>query len=314
MKTDSMICAGIDVAKDRLDIVLFPDGAHLCVGYDRQGLGRLDAFLGAHGVTRVGFEASGGYEWRLLAHLREGSRPAARLQPAQVRAFAKSRLWRAKNDRGDAALIAAFTASLAELPPLPDSRFDDLAAELTYIEQVEDQIATLKTMAETTRIARLKRLHERDAARLHSRRAARIALMVRTIARDAELGRRLQLLVSIKGVGERTALAMIVRLPELGRASREQIAALAGLAPYDDDSGARHGRRHVQGGRKRLRKSLFMSAFCAARCNPDLKSSHRRLRDAGKPHLVATIATARKLIILANAIIQRGTPWTPKNA
>lgn len=312
MNDDSMICAGIDVSKDWLDIALHPGGACVRVVYDAAGLKILDAFLDAHDVGRVGFEASGGYEWRLLAHLRGKERPAGCFQPVQVRGFATSRRLRAKNDRLDAGLIAAYTASLESLPPLPEVRFDALAAELTYIEQLEARIACLKTMAETTRMRPLRRMHEADIARLEKRRVLRIARLIALLARDAELKRRFDLLVSIKGVGERTALAFVIRLPELGSASREEITALAGFAPYDHDSGKRHGRRHVEGGRKRLRKSLFMSAFAAANFNPDLRSHYRRLRQAGKPHLLALIATARKLVILANTIVARGTPWTPQ--
>lgn len=314
MTDTSMICAGIDVSKAKLDIALHPAGPHLRVSYDEAGLKRLDAFLAGHRVGRVGFEASGGYEWRLLAHLRASHVPAARLQPGQVRHFARSRLKLAKNDKLDAALIAAFTASLDALPALPDARFDRLNAELTYLEQIEEQVAMLKTMAETTRAPSLKRLHEQDIARLHKRRQARMLLMATLVAKDDENARRLALLVSIKGIGLRTALALVIRLPELGSISREEIAALTGLAPYDDDSGKRRGRRHVRSGRARLRKSLFMGAFTASRCNPDLKAAYQRMRANGKHHLVATIAVARKLVILANAIVARGTPWTPHHA
>lgn len=314
MTEPSMTCAGIDVSKARLDIALHPAGAHLSVCYDEAGLRRLDAFLAEHRVGRVGFEASGGYEWRLLVHLRETGVPSGRFQPGQVRHFAKSRLRWAKNDKLDAALIAAFTANLDELPPLPDARFDMLGAELTYLEQVEEQIAMLKTMAEATRVPSLRRLHEADIARLQRRRDGRILLICKVIAKDDDLARRLTLLVSIKGIGKRTALALIIRLPELGSLSREQVAALAGLAPYDDDSGARRGRRHVRSGRARLRKSLFMGAFTASRCNPDLKVLYQRLRANGKHHLLATIAVARKLVILANAVVARQTPWTPAHA
>ncbi|MBW7947593.1 MAG: transposase, partial [Sphingomonadaceae bacterium] len=303
MNDPSMICAGIDVAKDKLDIALHPGGRHLEVSYDAGGLKRLDAFLAEHGVGRVGFEASGGYEWRLLVHLRASPVAAARFQPAQIRHFARSRLRLAKNDKLDAMLIAAFTASLDVLPALPDARFDALGAELTYLEQLEEQIALLKTMAETTRTPALKRLHAQDIARLRKRRQARMLLIARRVAKQAELARRLALLVSVKGIGLRTALALLIRLPELGSLSREEAAALAGLAPYDDDSGKRRGRRHVRSGRARLRKSLFMSAFTASRCNPDLKAAYLRLRNNGKHHLLATIAVARKLVILTNTIL-----------
>lgn len=307
----SMICAGIDVSKVRLDIVLHPSGTHLKVAYDAAGLRQLDAFMRRHGVSRIGFEASGGYEWMLLAHLRRGTVAASRFQPGQVRHFARSRLRQAKNDKLDAGIIAAFTASLEKMPPLPDARFDRLTAELTYLEQVETQIAALKTMAETTRPPRLKSLHERDIARLETRRNRHILLMVRLLDDDAVLAQRFALLCSIPGIGPRTALAFVVRLPELGAISREALAALVGVAPFDDDSGSRQGRRHVRGGRARLRKSLFMAAFCATRWNPDLKAYYQRLRQRGKHHLTATIAVVRKLVILANAIVARATPWTP---
>lgn len=313
MTGTSMTCAGIDVSKATLDIALHPSGAHLKVSYDEAGLGRLDAFLAGHRVERVGFEASGGYEWRLLVHLRARRVPAGRFQPGQVRHFARSRLRLARNDRLDAALIAAFTASLDALPALPDARFDRLDGELTYLEQIEAQVAMLKTMAETTRTPSLKRLHEHDIDRLRKRRQTRMLLIAALIAKDDQLARRLSLLVSIKGIGMRTALALVVRLPELGSAGRAQIAALTGVAPYDDDSGKRRGRRHVRSGRARLRKSVFMSAFTASRCNPDLKAFYQRLRANGKHHLAATIAVARKLVILANTIVARGTPWRPKH-
>src|SRR5215471_20004860 len=147
----------------------------------------------------------------------------------------KSRLKLAKNDKLDAALIAAFTANLDALPALPDARFDTLNAELTYLEQIEDQVSVLKTMAETTRAPSLKRLHEKDIARLEKRREARMLLIAALVAKDDELARRRALLVSIKGIGLRTALALVIRLPELGSLSREEIAALTGLAPYDDE-------------------------------------------------------------------------------
>ena len=193
----------------------------------------------------------------------------------------------------------------------------DIQAEFggaqTAIKAASARQAQVKTMAETTRAPEPRRLHAIDIARLEKRRVVRIAHLAALIARDGELNRRLDLLVSIKGVGERTALAFVIRLPELGSASREEIAALAGVAPYDHDSGKRHGRRYVEGGRKRLRKSLFMSAFAATSFNPDLRNHYRRLRQAGKPHLLAVIAVARKLVVLANTIVARGTPWTPQH-
>ncbi|WP_075293391.1 IS110 family transposase [Pararhizobium arenae] len=312
MTDTSMICAGIDVGKSHLDIAIHPGDARLKVAYDTAGLKRLDAFLQEHDVERVGFEASGGYEWRLMVHLRASKRPTARLQPAQVRFFAKSRLQRAKNDRLDATLIAVFTASLETMPALPDARFDRLSAEQTYLEQIEQQIALVKTFAETAVPDIVKRRHAREIARLETCRKMHMLRLEKMVRDDVDLARRFDLLISIKGIGPRSALCLIIRMPELGHASRNEIAALAGVAPYDDDSGKHRGRRKIQGGRQRLRKSLFMCAFTAAWHNPDLAAFYRRLRGNGKQHLCALIAVARKLVILANAVLARNTAWTPK--
>lgn len=310
MTDHSMICAGIDVGKNHLDIAIHPGGHRLRVAYDAAGLKTLDAFVDEHDVDRIGLEASGGYEWRLMAHLRGGKRQAARVQPSQVRHFAKSRLQRAKNDRLDALPIARFIADLEALPALPAARFDALAAEMTYLEQLEQQIVLLKTFAETAFTVSIKRRYLREIGQLETRHKARLLLIAKTVRQDDELAQRLDLLVSIKGIGLRSALCLIVRMPELGHVSRGEAAALAGVAPYDDDSGKHRGRRHIQGGRERLRKSLFMCAFSASRHNPDLAAFYARLRANGKAHLQAVIAVARKLIILANVILNRKTEWT----
>lgn len=307
----SMICAGIDVAKDHLDIAIHPGGASLRVTYDAQGLSQLDTFLDENGVARVGFEASGGYEWRLLVHLRSRTWPCARLQPVQLRAFAKSRLTRIKNDQFDALLIAAFTASLEHLPDLPQARFDKLLAELTYLEQIEQQIALIKTFAETAHMPDIRQRHALEILRLRSCRKDQLLHIEKALRQDAELARRLDLIISIKGIGLRSALGLVIRMPEMGSASRAEIAALAGVAPYDDDSGKRHGKRHIAGGRERLRKTLYMCAFTASRHNKDMAVFYERLRQTGKEHRCAVIAVARKLIIMANTVVTRNTPWTP---
>lgn len=312
MLDTNMISAGIDVSKEKLDIALHPGGQHLMVSYDTEGLNELSRFLAAHGVTRVGFESSGGYEARLLAFLRGSAMEVGRFHAGQVKAFARSRLNRAKNDRRDAFMIAAFTASLEQLPTLPDAAFDGFAEALTYIEQLEDRLVGLKTMLETTRDARLCALHKRDIARLQSRREAEIERLTTQIRTHDALARRLDLIDSVKGVGLRTALAILVRLPELGSMSREEVAAMAGVAPYDNDSGKMAGKRRVAGGRSRLRKSLFMAAFAATQWNPDIKAFYTRLRKAGKQHQLAIIAAARKLIVTVNAIVKKDTPWTIK--
>lgn len=304
-------CAGIDVSKAKLDAFVVPGGEHLVVAYTKEGLRELDAFLVRHKVARIGFEASGGYERRLLEHLRAGSIPAVRVQPLQVRAFGRSKLRRAKNDKLDAKLIALFTSSLEHLPPLPGPLTIELAEHLTFIEQIEDRLVLVKTSLETTSNARLRRLHSAEITRLETRREVELMRLARAVEASSELARRLARVRSIKGIGLRTGLALVIRIPELGSLSREEVAALSGLAPYDNDSGKSAGRRHITGGRPRLRTSLFMAGFSAIQWNPDIKAFYDRLRRNKKHHLTALVAAMRKLVILANAVVARDSDWQP---
>ena len=130
----------------------------------------------------------------------------------------------------------------------------------------------------------------------------------------ADLARRLALVMSVPGIGERTALTLIIRMPELGRVSREEAAALAGLAPFDDNSGQHRGQRHIAGGRGRVRRALFAALPAAFHWNPALIALYDRLKAKGKAHKAALTACARKLLIYANAVVQRGTPWREQTA
>lgn len=302
--------AGIDVAKSHLDLALGPEGQVRRFANTLDGWRAIADLLTRHGVVRVGLEASGGYEAGVAAHLRETGVAVAILQPIQIRAFARVRLRRAKNDRLDARLIAAF---LAEVDPPQRAHHPETAAllaRLTFLEQIEDDMARLKIRREHVVDDDLKALVTEDLARSKARRATLLADLVARLQADPVLARRLELLVSIPGIGRRTAVALIVRLPELGDVSREEIAALAGLAPYDRDSGTSSGTRHIAGGRARVRKSLFAAAMPAAtRWNEALVALRDRLLARNKPPKVALVACARKLLVFANAVIARGIPW-----
>ena len=141
---------------------------------------------------------------------------------------------------------------------------------------------------------------------------AELKRLAASLSQSDALARRLDLVQGVPGIGLRTALAIVVRLPELGRVSREEAAALAGLAPFDDDSGTHRGARRIAGGRARLRRSLYAAALPAAfRWNPALKALYQRLIARGKTHKAALVACARKLPVYANTVVQRGTPWEP---
>jgi transposase len=275
----------------------------------------LHSELAKAGVGRVGIEATGGYERGVVSHLREAGLTVLVLQPIQVRAFAKAHLRRAKNDTLDAALIAAFTATMEKPRIEPDQRLSPLADRLTFLEQIEEDIARFKGRLEHLDDPELRRDVLGDIVRLKARRLTQIRFIARQLRAHRDLAVRLDLVLSIPGIGERTALALVIRMPELGRISREEAAALAGLAPFDDDSGKHRGQRHIAGGRKRLRRSLFAAALPAAfRWNKALISLYARLKAKGKAHNAALIACARKLLVYANTVVARGTPWTEGQA
>lgn len=313
MTQTNIATAGIDPSKSKLDIAVHGQATRWQVENLLPGWRRLAADLAKANVARVGIEASGGYERGAVRYLREKGFTVLLLQPIQVRAFARVHLRRAKNDALDAVLIAAFAALTDQPSRELDERLAELAQHLTFVEQIEEDIARFKTRLEHVGNVRCRRLIMADIARLKARRSAEMLRIVKQLRAHDDLGRRLDLVMSVPGIGERTALALIIRMPELGRVSREEAAALAGLAPFDDDSGTYKGQRHIAGGRGRLRRSLFAAALPAAfRWNKALVALYRRLTMRGKAHNAALIACARKLLIYANTVVQRGTPWAER--
>lgn len=307
--------AGIDTAKDKLDITVHGRPGGWQVDNMSRGWKHLSSELAKAGVERVGIEATGGYERGVVRFLRAKGFTVLVLQPIQVRAYARVHLRRAKNDTLDAALVAACAATIEQSRIEPDARLEELADHLTFVEQIEEDVARLKTRLEHIDDPRLRRLVMTDIARLKTRRAAEMARIVGALRCHSDLARRFDLVQTVPGIGERTALALIIRMPELGRIDREEAAALAGLAPFDDDSGKHEGQKHIAGGRGRLRRSLFAAALPASfRWNKALVDLYARLIARGKAHNAALIACARKLLIYANTVVARGTPWVERPA
>ena len=307
--------AGIDTGKHWLDADLYRRRDPLRVENGPEGHRRLSAWLRERGIKRVGIEASGGYEMDVVAHLRRDGFTVVVFQPAQVRAYAKFHGLLAKNDKIDARLIAACTAAKETIHAAPDPRLAPLAAHLTFIDQIVEDIACNKNRLETCRDPRAQAYWKQEITRLGKLQKAEIALLEEAIRQHRDLAERLDLIASVDGIGLKTAVVILVRIPEIGRLSREQVAALVGLAPYDDDSGSRHGHRHISGGRKRVRWGVYAAALPASLLhNPQLMAMYQRLRAAGKEHKVALVACARKLVIFANTVVARGTPWLPQGA
>jgi transposase len=315
MVNNSMVCAGIDIGKRKLDVAVCGARTSLQVDNTSAGHEKLVRWLQRHKVERAGVEATGGYEQGVVQALRRESIPVVVFQPIQVRAYARFRLKLAKNDKIDANLIAACVASVDNVRAPPDPRFEAFAAAQTLIDQLTDDVVLYKTRLETARDEFSRAFWKGEIAG----RKAQLRGVFKTLRTDmrahADIAAKLDLITSVEGIAEKTAIAILIRMPEIGTLSREQVAALAGLAPYDDDSGRRAGSRHIQGGRSRLRSTLYAAALPAAFFwNPQLVTFYKRLRENGKTHKMTLVACARKLLIFVNTVVARASPWQPKSA
>jgi transposase len=311
MSNHSIVCAGIDTGKLKLDVALAGAADRLQVDNTPEGHATLSAWFSQHRVERVGIEATGLHDRNVIAHLRRDGFTVIRFQPAQVRAYAKFHLQRAKNDKIDADLVADCAAAKKEIHPPPDPRFAPFAEHLTMIDQITEDIARIKTRRATAQEPAIRQAWTDEIKRLGKQRRDNLKALVAAIHKHPDLAQKLDLIASIDSVGLPSAVAFLVRMPEIGTISRERAAALAGLAPYDDDSAQHIGQRHIEGGRERLRKAIYNAAFTGVfHWNLQLKDLYNRLIAKGKHHKVALIACARKLIAVANAVVQRGTPWT----
>jgi transposase len=310
MAKRNTICAGIDTGKRKLDVAIEGRSEQLQVNNTTEGYKALLDWLRSRRVKRIGIEASGGYEQAVVAELRRKRFVVVVFQPAQIRAYAKFHQQRAKNDKIDAALIAACTVAVRKIHPAPDPRLQPFAEQLTMIDQIGEDIARLKNRIESCRVPRLQQIWQEDIARLAKRKNAELKSLVAAIRKHRDLADRLELIHSVNGAGLPTAVAILVRMPEIGQITREQAAALAGLAPYDDESGEHIGERHIDGGRERLRRALYNAALAASfRWNPQLIAFYNRLIATGKQHKRALVACARKLLIFINTVVARRTPW-----
>jgi transposase len=305
------ITVGIDVSKVGLDVYVHPAGESFAVGNDEAGVAALVERLGQFdGLVGIGVEASGRYERLAVAELAAAGLPVVVLNPAQVRSYAQAIGQRAKTDPIDARLIALFIEAVRpQVRPMADVQTQELAALMARRRQLVSMLVTEKLRRQQaspglvrTSIARVVSLLEDDLKDLD--RHIDTTVRGTPVWRDKE-----DLLASVPGIGKTIARTLLAELPELGRLTPKQIAALAGLAPYTRQSGKWRGKDFIGGGRTTVRAALFMGALVAARFNPALKAFRDRLVARGKPKLVALIATARKLLIILNAILRDRKPW-----
>jgi transposase len=305
---------GIDVSKATLDVAI-GDEKPFRVPHSREGLDDLLARLRSHAVALIVLEATGGLEALCAATLAAGGLPVAVINPRQARDFAKATGRLAKTDAIDATVLVAFGWALRPVPrPLPDEATRELDALLDR----RRQLVGMRTMEQN-------RLSGTVPSPIRLDLEAHLEWLDRHIAEvDQQMEQRIRsspiwrekddLLRSIKGIGPVVSRTLLAAVPELGRLDRRRIAALVGLAPMADDSGQHRGVRRIQGGRSSVRSVLYMAALTARRYNPALRAFAERLEAAGKRPKVILAAVARKLLVIANAILRSGQPWNPSFA
>jgi transposase len=299
------VYVGIDVAKAHLDVAW--EKRSWRVSNDAVGHRTLVKCLEKTSAPslHVICEASGGYERALLLALERGGIDFSLVQASRVRQYARACGLLAKTDTIDAQLLARFGQAIA---PPPNKLLPPAQQQLRELEDHRRHLVRL-LVAQQNRRAQLSnktllRLSTRLIVQLRKQIAQIEALLNAAIEQDQELCAKARKLTSIVGVGPRTATLLLAQMPELGQLNRREAAALAGLAPFNRDSGSLHGKRAIFGGRRAVRCGLYMAALVAARRNPVLAPFYQRLRQAGKPPKLALTATMRKLLIVLNSAVK----------
>ena len=310
-----IVFVGIDVSKPRLDVHVRPSGESWSVANDAQGHGELVRKLRGMSPALVVIEATGGYQASVVAELGANGIVVAVVNPRQVRDFAKATGRLAKTDSIDAAVLAHFAESIRPEPrAMPDEVTIELQALVTRRRQLIDMRTAETNRLETCRVLPVRRNIQKMINML-TKQIGKVDDDIDTTIRNSPLWReREDLLSSAIGVGSTTARTLLTQLPELGSLNRREIAALVGLAPFNNDSGKRSGVRSIRGGRSDVRAVLYMATVAAVRFNPQLRSVYARLLAAGKAKKVALIACARKLLTILNAMMRTQTPWRPNAA
>lgn len=305
---------GIDVSKCSLDVAVRPSDEEGRFDNDEAGLDALVEWIRLRAPKLIVLEATGGLEVPITGVLLAAGLPVRVVNPKQVRNFAKAIAQLAKTDRLDAKVIARFAeVVMPELRPLPDEEAQALGQRLTRRRQLIEMLIAEKNRRHTV----LGPMREKLDAHLDW-----LSLAIKEI--DSEIDRLVKqspawrekeaLLLTVPGIGPVVSRTLLSELPELGELSRQKIAALAGVAPFNRDSGRYRGKRKIAGGRRPVRSALYMAATVASRFNPLIRPLYERLVAANKPKKVALVACIRKLLTILNAMLKRHAVWDPEYA
>jgi transposase len=300
---------GIDVAKAQLDIALRPSGERWAVPNEASGVALLVDRVQTLKPTLIVLEATGGLERAVTSALATAGLPVVVVHPRQVRDCARATGQLAKTDALDARALAPFADVIRPTPrPLPDAQTQELRA----LRGRRQQLIGMRT-AEQHRLAGTNECLTKNMTAHMTWLKADIATLddeLEALLRASPLWRENdELLQSAKGIGPVSAQTLLLELPELGTLTRQEIAALVGVAPLNCDSGTMRGKRTIWGGRAHGRPVLYMSTLVATRFNPQIKAFYQRLLAAGKVKKVALTACMRKFLTILNAMLKHRTPW-----
>ena len=305
---------GIDVSTAQLDVASSTSTQPARFANTVEGIQQLLHYLTPLAPSLIVLEATGGLEIPVMAELQAAHWPVARVQPARVRQFAKAAGLLAKTDPLDAALLVHYGQAFhPSVTPLPSADEQALAAQVTRRRQlIEMRIAEHNRLA-TAPASMRPLIHEHlDWLETHIHQ---LDDQIRAfIDRTPPWAEKDHLLQSVPGVVPVLSAAVLTDLPELGTLNRKQIAALAGVAPYNRDSGRQRGKRRIRGGRAALRSVLYMATIAATRFNAAIRTFYQRLVKAGKEKKVAIVACMRKLLAILNAILRTKQPWKSPEA
>lgn len=308
LPNSAMISAGIDVAKKHLDLALRCGEEVRSERFENtpEGNDALAERLVRAAPERVVLEATGGYERPAAATLAAAGLPVAVVNPRQARDFARADGRLAKTDEIDARILALFAERMRPevVRALPSRDQQAFSALVARRRQLLEMRTAEKNRLGTAPSEAVRRSIEAVLDALKKQIAEAERQLDETVEESPMCKEQARLLCSVPGVGKRTAHALIAELPELGEANRQEIAKLAGVAPLNNDSGGRRGRRTTWGGRAPVRTALYMAALVATRHNERLGSFYHRLLEKGKAKKLALVATARKLLIILNTMLK----------
>lgn len=293
---------GIDISKSTFDVCVLPDEQLASFANTEEGIDAFLTFLSRFkSIERLILEPTGGYERAVEAALLAVGLPVAKVNAKQVRQFARACGQLSKTDKIDAFILADYGRRLETRLLAPGSAAQSLLKELVQrYRQLSHMIVQEKNRREK-QTGKTRAWIEESLRFLTDQRQAVIDDMELCIKSDAELAQKAEVLMSLKGIGLRTACFLLADLPELGSLNKGQIAKLVGLAPLNRDSGLMRGKRMISGGRRQIRDALYVAALPAIRFDPKMKTFYARLKANGKPSKVALVAVMRKMVIILNA-------------